>query len=314
MSYHHEPVLLQEVLHALNLTPGSTVIDCTIGGGGHTEAILEKTAPDGRVLGIDRDLDAIHAVQERLAGAIEQKRLVLVHDRFDHLAEHAEENNFTNVDAILFDLGASSHHFDTSTRGFSFLHDGPLDMRYDTSEGKTAADIINHTKEKELISIFRTYGEERYAGRIVDAIIAERRSTPITSTVALAELIQRIVRKAGSLDMHIHPATRVFQALRIAVNDELGALGRALPQTLSLLKKGGRLAIITFHSIEDHIVKDFFRKEARECLCPKEFPICRCSHTPQLTLVTKKGISPSVEELKRNPRARSATLRVAEKI
>ncbi len=312
--YYHEPVLLKEVLDSMNLHPGSTVIDCTIGGGGHTEKILEKIAPDGKVLGIDRDLDAINAVQQRLAESIKEKRLVLVHDRFDNLEQQARENNFTNVDAILFDLGASSHHFDIGERGFSFKTDGPLDMRYDTSGGKTAADIINHTKEKELISIFRTYGEERYAGRIVDAIIETRRSTPITSTAAFAELIQRIVRKAGSLDMHIHPATRVFQALRIVVNDELGSIERALPQAVQLLKHGGRLAIITFHSIEDHIIKDFFRKEARECLCPKEFPICRCGHTPQLTLVTKKGISPSVEELKKNPRARSATLRVAEKL
>ncbi|MBI4276371.1 16S rRNA (cytosine(1402)-N(4))-methyltransferase RsmH [Candidatus Uhrbacteria bacterium] len=314
MSYHHEPVLLQEVLEHLNIHPGATVIDCTIGGGGHAGAMLEAIGLNGRILGIDRDRTAIDAVQGKFASTIAEKRLVLVHDRFDNLEQRAKECDFVAVDAVLFDLGASSYHFDTMARGFSFTHDAPLDMRFDQSTGTTAADIINSEKEGDLEKIFRNFGEERLARVIASTIVRMRRTRRITHTVDLAELIAAIYHGKRVHDRHIHPATRVFQALRIAVNDEFGALERALPQALRLMKSGGRLGLITFHSLEDRLVKQFFRSAVRGCICPVLFPVCRCGRKPELTMVTRKGIRATPEEVEKNPRARSATLRVAEKI
>lgn len=312
--YQHVPVLLNEVIDALQLHPGATIIDCTVGGGGHTKVILEHIGQEGRVLGIDRDEDAIDTVRNTLHDAIEEKCLTLAQGSFGDLDAIARAQGFDAVDGILFDLGASSHHFDTDSRGFSFAADGPLDMRYDRTSGRTAADILNTEKEEELANIFYKYGEERLSRSIARAIVAQRGARRIMRTSELADIADAVYRKYRVRDRHIHPATRVFQALRIAVNDEYGHLERALPQAVQLLKKGGRLVIITFHSGEDHCIKEFIRKESRECLCPKDFPVCVCKHTPTLSIVTKKGIHPSVAELTMNPRARSATLRVAERI
>ncbi len=303
----HIPVLYQETLETLNPQTGGRYIDATLGGGGHSEGILNASSPNGLLLGLDASLDAIRRSQERLARFGE--RLTLVHSNFRNLQEIATSHDFTQVDGILLDLGVSSHQLGDPTLGFSFQDDGPLDMRLDFTQGETAAEVISRLDIQELADILYRYGEERKSRRIARAIVAAR---PIHTTTQLAEVISRAV--GGRRGARLHPATRSFQALRIYVNDELGALETTLPQALNLLRPGGVLAVISFHSLEDRIVKHYFRHESRDCICPPHFPICQCNHKAQITVLHRKGIPPAAEEITSNPRSRSARLRAVRKL
>jgi len=300
----HQPVLLTEVIAALQPRSGGIYIDGTVGAGGHAAAILEASAPDGQLYGLDQDERALALAGERLSGFFD--RVHLLHANFDRLHQH----HLPPADGILLDLGVSSMQFDQPERGFSFQADGPLDMRMDPSATETAADLVNHLPEGDLADLIYQYGEERQSRRIARAIVQDR---PFERTQELADLIARVVRsgKGGQRGKpKIHPATRTFQALRIAVNDELGALERVLPQAIAQLAPGGRLAIISFHSLEDRIVKKYFQQEARDCICPPEQPVCTCRHKATIHIITKKPITPSLAEIDVNPRARSAKLRV----
>ncbi|HBY97779.1 MAG: 16S rRNA (cytosine(1402)-N(4))-methyltransferase RsmH [Ardenticatenaceae bacterium] len=303
----HQSVLSQEVLDALAPRPGGRYIDATVGAGGHSAAILAASSPDGRLLGVDQDPAALEVATERLAPFGE--RVTLVRANFRMLADVAHEHGFQIVDGILLDLGYSSLQMEDLTRGFSFTAEAPLDMRLDPSAPTTAANLVNRLSEHDLANLIFEYGEERHSRRIARAIVAHR---PIQTARELGDLIARVVpRRRGD---RIHPATRTFQALRIAVNDELGALEEVLPQAVALLRPGGRLTVISFHSLEDRIVKNYFRREATDCLCPPEILFCECGHRATLKLITRKPVSPGEEEIQANPRARSARLRVAERL
>lgn len=313
----HVPVMLEEVLTLLRPTPGQKYIDGTLGGGGHTAAILERSAPDGRVLGIDADAQALARVRSRLPAALAAGRLQLVHGNFADLAAIAHTAGFLSVQGVLLDLGFSSDQMDNPQRGFSFSAAGPLDMRLDQSLERSAADIVNDASEEELADIFWRYGEERRSRQVARRIVQARRKGPITGTQQLAALAAAGVPfQAGA----IHPATRVFQALRIAVNGELERLEAVLPQILDVLSthKGmqgeevGRMVIIAFHSLEDRIVKEFLRREATDCICPPRVPVCICGHKARLRILTPKPLTPGIQEIEHNPRARSAKLRAAE--
>lgn len=300
----HVPVLLHEVLDGLALRPGSDVIDGTLGGGGHAQAILEATAPSGRLLGLDADGSAVTRGRQRLAQF--GSRVILAQANFDQMTIVAGAYHFV-PDAILLDLGLSSYQLDDAGRGFSFQGEGPLDMRFDSQHGRPAADLVNTLDEASLADVIYQFGEERHARRIARAIVKAR---PLTSTRALATLIERTV---GGSHERIHPATRTFQALRIAVNDELGVLERVLPQAVTLLRPGGRLAVIAFHSLEDRVVKQFMQQEARDCICPPKIPVCVCGHRASIQLITRKPIMADEHEVEMNPRSRSARLRIAQK-
>ena len=302
----HVPVLYQEVLDALNPIPGGYYVDGTIGAGGHSRGILERSDPDGKLVGFDRDLAALTLAKSNL---IEFKdRVVFIHSSYRDLQLHLNNLNWHSVDGILLDLGLSSMQLDSPERGFSFKHDSPLDMRFDTSQPYSAFDLINESSRDELADIIFQFGEEKLSRRIADAIIANR---PLDNTKDLAAIIKRVAKNPK---MKIHPATRTFQALRIAVNQELEALEAFLPAALEALKPGGRMAIIAFHSLEDRIVKHFFRKESKDCICSPEVPVCVCGHKKRVLELTRRPICPGEPEINENPRARSAKLRVAEKI
>jgi 16S rRNA (cytosine1402-N4)-methyltransferase len=302
----HIPVLFQAVLNGLQVRSGGRYIDATIGGGGHATGILAASSPDGRLLGLDQDPMAVEAARASLAAFAE--RAVLVHSSFTHLAEIAQGRHFAPADGVLFDLGLSSLQLSDPARGFAFAADGPLNMRFDpTGEGSTAATFVNELSLEELTTILYQYGEDAQARPIAEAIVSAR---PLHTTRELAAVIEGAVKRRG----RIHPATRTFQALRIAVNDELAALEMALPQAVETLAPGGRLAVISFHSLEDRLVKRFLRRESRDCICPPELPVCTCGHQAILRLVTRKPIRPTADEIAANPRSRSARLRVAERI
>jgi 16S rRNA (cytosine1402-N4)-methyltransferase len=311
----HIPVLLSQTIAGLALTPNASCIDGTLGGAGHAEALLVATAPTGRLLGLDSDPAAIDRAEIRLAPF--GSRVTLVQDSFRNLAQIAAVHGFTGVDAVLLDLGISSFQLAEAERGFSFQLSGPLDMRMNPLSPLTAAEIVNEWSQDELADIIYRFGEEPRSRRIARAIINAR---PIQTTSELAEVVARAIGHSRSRQVtlrgqpHIHPATRVFQALRIRVNDELGALEEALRQMLTLLAPGGRLAVIAFHSLEDRIVKQFIQRESRDCLCPPELPICRCGHQATLRPVTHKPIQPDEAETSRNSRSRSAKLRIAERL
>ncbi|MGI8824743.1 MAG: 16S rRNA (cytosine(1402)-N(4))-methyltransferase RsmH [Chloroflexota bacterium] len=309
-SYSHTPVLLSPSIEALRPADGRRYIDATVGGGGHAEKVLELSSPSGVLLGVDADPAALHVSSERLARFGD--RVTLVRAYFDALATVASAQNFESVHGILFDLGVSSHQLETRERGFSFAHEAALDMRLGPDAGKTAEEIVNTLGVDDLQRLFQKYGEERYSRRVAKRIVVERQAAPIRTTIQLAELVSRATPRDAR--GRIHPATRVFQALRIAVNDELARLRRALPQAVDLLEVGGRLAVISFHSLEDRIVKQFFREQARGCLCPPQVPTCVCGHTATLRSPVRKPITADAEEVGLNPRARSAKLRVAERI
>ncbi|MFN8472035.1 MAG: 16S rRNA (cytosine(1402)-N(4))-methyltransferase RsmH [Anaerolineae bacterium] len=301
----HIPVLLAPTIELLSIRQGGRYIDGTIGAGGHALAILEASGPDGRLLGLDQDPQALQIAAARLP----QNQVVLVNANFRDLQSVATERGFTEVDGILLDLGVSSLQFDTAERGFAFLYDAPLDMRMNPATPVTAADLVNDLPEGELADLIYEYGEEPASRRIARAIVAAR---PIETTGQLAKVVARAAGKPGH--WRIHPATRTFQALRIAVNDELGALTAVLPQAVSLLAAGGRLAVISFHSLEDRIVKTFFRDEARDCICPPQQPVCTCGHKATLRIITRKPVQAEEAEVRQNSRARSAKLRVAERL
>ncbi len=302
----HIPVLYQAVLDLLRPVSGGHYIDGTLGAGGHTRGILIDSSPDGLVAGFDRDPRALDLAKRNLAEFGD--RVIYIKDSYKNFHSHLNNLNWHNVDGILLDLGISSMQLDIPERGFSFRFDGPLDMRFDPDQPLTAADLVNESSRDELIDILFTYGEERLARKIADAIIANR---PLGSTKDLAQTVQKVARNPKS---KIHPATRTFQALRIAVNQELEALQAFLPEALESLNSGGRLAIIAFHSLEDRIVKQFFRLESRDCICPPDFPVCVCDHKARIKELTKRPIQPEEAEIDSNPRARSAKMRVAEKI
>jgi 16S rRNA (cytosine1402-N4)-methyltransferase len=306
MQESHVPVLLQEVVEGLRIEPGGRYIDATVGGGGHAHEILAASSPDGVLLGLDRDPAALEVAGARLAGYGE--RFELVHSSFAQLAEVAAVHDFVPVDGILLDLGLSSLQLADADRGFSFLVDGPLDMRFDvTSSDCSAADLVNQLSYEELADILHHYGEESRSRLIARAIIGAR---PLHTTRQLVDVIEQAVgRRRGRL----HPATLTFQALRIAVNEELTTLERALPQAVDLLVPGGRLAVIAFHSLEDRIVKRFMRRESKDCICPPELPICTCDHEATLNVITRRPTRPTEEEVRINPRSRSARLRTAER-
>ncbi len=305
----HAPVLLTETIELLQPKPGGHYVDCTLGWGGHAEKILELSSPTGALLGIDADPKALDATRNRLAGF--GGRVVLVESYFDRLGEVARQTGFEQADGVLFDLGVSSPQLDTVERGFSFHRDAPLDMRFGPLATESAADIVNSRSVDELQLLFQEYGEEHHARRVARRIVEERGREPIETTGRLAEIVARAKPREYE---RIHPATRVFQALRIAVNDELGRLQRALPQALDTLAAGGRLAAISFHSLEDRAVKRFMRHEARGCVCPPELPVCICDHQPAVRILTRKPIEATAAEVATNPRARSAKLRAAQRL
>lgn len=304
----HTPVLLTQVSAGLALRPNATCIDATVGGGGHAEALLQATGPDGRLLGLDADPEAIERVRIRLAPFA--GRVTLIQANFRALGAVAAANGFAAVDAVLLDLGVSSFQLGGAARGFSFLAAGPLDMRMDPRSDLTAAEIVNEWPQEELANVIYRYGEEIHSRRIARAIVAAR---PLGTTAGLAEVVARSAGGRGAWG-RIHPATKTFQALRIAVNDELGALETVLPQAAGVLAPGGRVAVITFHSLEDRSVKQFMQREAQNCLCPTDLPVCRCAHKASLRIVTRKPISPDEGEIVANPRSRSAKLRIAERL
>ena len=301
----HIPVLLDEVLRGLSPHPGQRLIDGTVGAGGHAEAILQATAPDGQVLALDADPTALTVARQRLTAYGERVRFVQAN--FAQLAAVARDLDFVPVHGVLLDLGLSSMQLDSVERGFSFQSEGLLDMRYDPGGPTTAADLINNLAQDELADLLYRFGEERRSRTIARAIIAAR---PLHTTRELADVVTRAV--GGRRGARLHPATRTFQALRIAVNDELEALRKALPAAASILAPGGRLAVISFHSLEDRIVKEFFQQEAKDCICPPGQPVCTCGHRATLHIITRKPIMASSTEVTLNPRARSAKLRVAE--
>lgn len=309
-NFHHISVLLYECIDALHIRNGYTYVDCTTGSGSHSFQIAKRMGEDSRLICIDRDINAIEAAKRRLVAFGD--RVTFVHDNFGNLDRILTELQIDNLGGVLMDLGCSSPQLDTPERGFSYQHDAPLDMRMDRDQEFSAYDIVNGYEENELKRIISTYGEERYAGRIASAIVKARAVAPINSTVALAELIKHSIPAAARAEGH-HPAKRTFQAIRIEVNHELDAIEPAIRAASKHMCKTGRIAAISFHSLEDRLVKNTFASLATGCTCPREFPVCVCGKTPEITIVNKKPILPSQEELDNNPRSRSSKLRVGEK-
>ena len=309
--FGHIPVLGREVVEALAPRAGGIYLDATLGGGGHSAMLLAASGPDGRVIGFDRDRAAIAAASDRLATYGE--RFQAVNSNFADLAGGMAAAGITAIDGFVFDLGVSSHQLDTAERGFSFQQDAPLDMRMDRESGESAADLVNGLAHGELARIIREYGEERWAGRIASFICEARDKEPIVSTLQLAGIIRAAIPRRAQ-EERINPATRTFQALRIAVNDELGAIRQALPAAMELLRSGGCGAVISFHSLEDRIVKQLFREAARGCICPPDLPVCCCKRVAEFAVVTGRPIIAGPDETGTNPRARSAKLRVIRKL
>ena len=309
----HVPVLADEVMAMLAPAAGSRQVDATLGGGGHAERILEATDPDGRLLGLDADEAAIARVRARLAPRF-GGRVRLRRANFRELATVAPEEGFDAVDGCLFDLGLSSFQLADAGRGFGIRTGGPLDMRFDPSRGVPASELLATLDQDELTALFRRYGEEPFAGRIARGIVESRRSAPIRTAEELATLVARVAPGRAPGRRRVHPATRVFQALRIAVNEELDALQAGLAAAVDLLRPGGRLVVLSYHSLEDRIVKRFLQAERRGCTCPPEVPVCVCGREPRLRLLAPKGLVPSPAEIVANPRARSARLRAAERM
>lgn len=309
--FHHLSVLAREVIEQLAPCPGGTYLDGTLGGGGHSELILEKIGPDGLLIGIDRDQSALAAASERLRRF--GSSFKPVQGSFGDLAELLKNEGISALDGLLLDLGVSSHQLDTDERGFSFRLDGPLDMRMDRTCGDSAADLLQECSAQELEQIIKEFGEERWAKKIALRIVQVRQETPITTTLQLADLVAGTIPRRFHED-RIHPATRTFQGLRIAVNQELEQVQQGVSAGIAALKPGGRIAVISFHSLEDRIVKHLFREAATGCTCPPRMPYCVCNNKPQLRILTGRPIIAGAEETDRNPRARSAKLRVAEKL
>ncbi|MCJ7522681.1 MAG: 16S rRNA (cytosine(1402)-N(4))-methyltransferase RsmH [Dehalococcoidia bacterium] len=302
----HEPVMLEECISALQVQRGGRYIDCTVGGGGHAAAILEESSPGGRLIGIDADPHAIRVARGKLKPY--GKDAILVNENFKYLENICTRHGFSPVNGVLFDLGMSSLQLEGAGRGFSFRQDSPLDMRFSDRQDLTAADVVNTYPEVELAQLLHRYGEEQRNRQIARCIVERR---PLETTQELARVVEQAV---GGTRGRIHPATKTFQALRIAVNHELENLELALEQAVNLLGNGGRIVVISFHSLEDRLVKGFFRREAQWCICPPGMPACICGHTPRLKVLSKKVFRPSPVEVQTNPRSRSARMRVAEYI
>lgn len=302
----HLPVLYHEIIHALNPHSPGKYIDATVGAGGHAGGILEKSAPDGLLLALDRDPKALALASQRLS--IFQDRVTLVQTSYVNILGEMAKLGWQSVDGIVFDLGLSSMQLDSPDRGFSFQSHGPLDMRFDPGQSLDAAELVNHLPEHDLADLIWRYGEERGSRRIAAAIVQAR---PIETTIDLAEVIRKAM---GGQRGRIHPATRTFQALRIAVNQELQAVETVMPKAVQALAPGGRVAIISFHSLEDRLVKQFFKRESSDCICPPDQLVCTCGHKATIRLITRHPIQSDEAEIAANPRARSARLRVAEKL
>ena len=308
--FHHVSVLLEECIAGLNIKPDGIYVDGTLGGAGHSSHIAAKLTT-GRLVGIDRDPVALAAAQQRLAAYMD--RVSLVHANFSEIDNALDELGIDKVDGVLLDLGVSSPQLDDGARGFSYMVDAPLDMRMNSADTQDAHDIVNHWSYEELKRILYEYGEERYAPQIAAAICRRREDSPIETTLELVDIIRSAMPPAALREKQ-HPAKRSFQAIRIAVNDELGSVERVMERAIPRLNPGGRMAVITFHSLEDRIVKNAMANAAKGCTCPPNFPVCVCGKKPQVKLITRKPIVSGAEELERNPRARSAKLRICEKL
>ena len=306
MEFNHVTVLLNETVDSIAVKEGGIYADFTLGGGGHTSLILKR---GGRVIGIDRDITAINNAKERF----KNENFIAVHDNFSNIKEIAQNLGIEKFDGIIADLGVSSPQLDDASRGFSYMHDAPLDMRMDNRDSLTAKDVVNTYSSEELFRIISTYGEERWASRIVNFIIEQRKKADIKTTFELVEIIKAAIPLSARKDGP-HPAKRTFQAIRIEVNGELKILKQAMRDGAELLKKGGRMGVITFHSLEDRIVKTTFAALEKGCVCPKDFPVCVCGNKPMVKNLARKPLLPSNEELEVNPRARSSKLRIIEKI
>lgn len=310
MEFSHVPIMLEEVLEALNIREDGIYVDCTLGGAGHSSQIIKRLSSKGRLIGIDQDTDALMAAKERLKV---YDNVTFVHSNFYEIDTVLKDLNIEKVDGILMDLGVSSYQLDEAERGFSYMNDAPLDMRMNRDNEFSAYDVVNNYSEEALYTIIRDYGEDKFSKRIAKFIVEKRSIKPIDTTLELVGVIKAAVpakaRREGP-----HPAKRTFQAIRIEVNKELEILNDAIEKSIDSLSKGGRMAIITFHSLEDRIVKNKFRELEKPCTCPKEFPICVCGKEPILKVISKKPIEPTDEEVEENPRSRSAKLRVGEKV
>lgn len=311
MSYYHKPVLLNEVLDILSPKPGGIYVDATLGGGGHFENVIEYAKGKGTFIGIDQDEDSIENAKTKFSKV--KADIKLIHDNFYNIKKIMESLNIDGIDGILFDLGVSSFQLDNKARGFSYMGDAPLDMRMDRTSGKTAYDVVNFMSRDELKKIIKEYGEELWAGRIANFICNRRKDKKIKTTGELVDIIKAAIparsrRKGG------HPAKRTFQAIRIYVNNELDILDSSIKNAVNLLNPGGKICVITFHSLEDRIIKNVFKELSTDCICSKELPICVCNHKKTVELITRKPIQPTTTEIGVNPRSRSAKLRAAEKL
>ena len=310
MDFHHVSVLLNETLEGLAIKPNGTYVDCTLGGGGHSHAIGERLSSEGMMIGLDQDVAALEAASQRLSDLA--CRVKVINTNFSNLKQALQEAGINKVDGFVFDLGVSSHQLDTAERGFSYMQDGPLDMRMNQTGTLTAETIVNTYSSEDLYRIIWDYGEERWAKRIVQFIIVAREESPIVTTFQLVDIIKRAIPAKARQDGP-HPAKRTFQALRIEVNQELQILHDAFVDAVSMLQPGGRIAVITFHSLEDRITKQTFKELAQGCACPPNLPVCVCHHVPTVK-AKNKAIEPSDKEVDENPRSRSAKLRVAVKL
>lgn len=310
MEFEHIPVLLKEVIDGLNIKKDGFYVDGTLGGGGHSLEIAKRLTT-GKLIGIDQDLNAIKKAREVLKNYSD--KTLLVHNNFVNIKDILRDLEIERVDGILLDIGVSSHQLDQEERGFSYNKDAPLDMRMDKTRDFTAWDVVNKYSQIELKKIIWEYGEERWAKRIAEFIVEERKVEPIDTTLDLVNTIKKAIPKKVRMEGH-HPAKKTFQAIRIEVNKELDVLERSIPIMCRLLNKGGRLCIITFHSLEDRIVKEEFKELNKDCICPPEFPICVCDKEKEIQIITRKPIIPNTEEIERNPRARSSKLRIAERV
>lgn len=310
MEFKHLSIMLQECMEGLNIKEDGIYVDCTLGGGGHSSEIIKRLSPQGLLVGIDQDTDALKAAGKRLA---DYSNVKYVHNNFYNIADILHNEHIEKIDGVLMDLGVSSYQLDEAERGFSYMQDAPLDMRMNKDNDFSAYDVVNGYSVEQLHSIIKNYGEEKFAKRIAQFIVDRRKNKPIATTLELVDIIKAAIpakaRREGP-----HPAKRTFQAIRIEVNKELEILSKAVEDAVINLNKGGRIAIITFHSLEDRIIKNKFKELADPCTCSKEFPICICGKQPVVKIITRKPIEPSEEEVNDNPRSRSAKLRIAERI
>ncbi|MGO1041580.1 16S rRNA (cytosine(1402)-N(4))-methyltransferase RsmH [Clostridioides difficile] len=311
MEFHHVSVLLNECIENLKIKPDGVYVDCTMGGAGHSKEIVKKLSDKGLFIGFDQDKNAINTAKERLSEY--ESRVKFVHSNFENIKEELEKIGVHKIDGVLADLGVSSHQLDEAERGFSYMQDAPLDMRMDVRCEFSAYDVVNTYTEDELTKIIKDYGEDNWAKRIAKFIVEERVNKPIETTGELVDIIKKAIPKKARIDGP-HPAKRTFQAIRIEVNNELGVITKMINDASSIMNEGGRICIITFHSLEDRIVKNAFKYLASDCICPQHLPICQCDKESEVKIITRKPILPSNEEIEVNPRSRSAKLRVAEKI